>query len=116
MTHKEFYFWLEGYLYGRLEDKHIPITPIVEKMNEIIEKINRKYLSVINPNINGLISNIAEIDHPNLTLEQKVTLKTLDSNLKIKMMYKFFGTFAGIYFSIIFAMIAYAEYKKNNKK
>ncbi len=35
MTHKEFYFWLEGYLYGRLEDKHIPITPIVEKMNEV---------------------------------------------------------------------------------
>ena len=35
ITHKEFYIWLEGYLYGRLEDKHIPITPIVEKMNEV---------------------------------------------------------------------------------
>ena len=35
LTHKEFYIWLEGYLYGRLEDKHIPITPIVEKMNEV---------------------------------------------------------------------------------
>jgi hypothetical protein len=33
MTYKEFYIWLEGYLHGRLEDKHIPITPIVEKMN-----------------------------------------------------------------------------------
>lgn len=35
MTHKEFYFWLEGYLHGRLEGKQIPITPIVEKMNEV---------------------------------------------------------------------------------
>lgn len=32
MTHKEFYIWLEGYLYGKLENKHIDITPIVEKM------------------------------------------------------------------------------------
>ena len=37
MTHKEFYFWLEGYLYGRLEDKHISITPIIEKMNNVKE-------------------------------------------------------------------------------
>jgi hypothetical protein len=37
LTHKEFYFWLEGYLHGRLEDKHIQITPIVEKMNEVKE-------------------------------------------------------------------------------
>ncbi len=35
MTHKEFYFWLEGYLHGRLEDEHISISPIVEKMNEV---------------------------------------------------------------------------------
>jgi hypothetical protein len=35
MTHKEFYFWLEGYLTGKLEDKNIDITPIVEKMNEV---------------------------------------------------------------------------------
>ena len=35
MTHKEFYFWLEGYLHGRLEDEHISIAPIVEKMNEV---------------------------------------------------------------------------------
>jgi hypothetical protein len=35
LNYKEFYFWLEGYLHGRLEDKHIPITPIVEKMNEV---------------------------------------------------------------------------------
>lgn len=32
MTHKEFYIWLEGYLHGKLENKHIDITPIVEKM------------------------------------------------------------------------------------
>ena len=35
MTHKEFYIWLEGYLYGKLESKHIDITPIVEKMGEV---------------------------------------------------------------------------------
>jgi len=35
LTYKEFYLWLEGYLHGRLEDKHIPITPIVEKMNMV---------------------------------------------------------------------------------
>jgi hypothetical protein len=35
MTHKEFYIWLEGYLTGKLGDIHIPITPIVEKMNEV---------------------------------------------------------------------------------
>jgi len=35
MTHKEFYAWLEGYLYGKLENKHIDITPIVEKMGEV---------------------------------------------------------------------------------
>jgi len=35
MTHKEFYIWLEGYLYGKLENKHIDISPIVEKMGEV---------------------------------------------------------------------------------
>jgi hypothetical protein len=35
MTHKEFYHWLEGYLYGRLEDEQLPITPIIEKMGEV---------------------------------------------------------------------------------
>ena len=35
MTHKEFYFWLEGYLTGKLEDKNIDISPIVEKMQEV---------------------------------------------------------------------------------
>jgi len=35
MTHKEFYIWLEGYLHGKLENKHIDIAPIVEKMNEV---------------------------------------------------------------------------------
>ena len=35
MTHKEFYIWLEGYLTGKLENKHIDIVPIVEKMNEV---------------------------------------------------------------------------------
>jgi hypothetical protein len=36
LTHKEFYIWLGGYLHGRLEDEHTPITPIIEKMNEVI--------------------------------------------------------------------------------
>lgn len=35
MTHKEFYIWLEGYLYGKLENKHIDIAPIVEKMQYV---------------------------------------------------------------------------------
>ena len=35
MTHKEFYIWLEGYLYGKLENKNIDITPIVEKMSDV---------------------------------------------------------------------------------
>ena len=35
MIHKEFYFWLEGYLTGKLEDKNIDISPIVEKMLEV---------------------------------------------------------------------------------
>ena len=37
MTHKEFYFWLEGYLTGKLEDNNIDISPIVEKMQEVKE-------------------------------------------------------------------------------
>jgi len=37
MTHKEFYFWLEGYLHGRLEDEKLEITPIIEKMKEVKE-------------------------------------------------------------------------------
>jgi hypothetical protein len=40
MTHKEFYIWLEGYLYGKLENKHIDITPIVEKMGQVKENDN----------------------------------------------------------------------------
>ena len=47
MTHKEFYFWLEGYLHGRLEDEHIPITPIIEKMNGV-KDINPIGISRIN--------------------------------------------------------------------
>jgi hypothetical protein len=35
INHKQFYSWLEGYLYGKLENKHIDITPIVEKMGEV---------------------------------------------------------------------------------
>ena len=38
MTHKEFYIWLEGYLYGKLENEHIEITPIVEKMNSVVDE------------------------------------------------------------------------------
>ena len=36
MTYKEFYVWLEGYLTGKLENKTIDITPIVEKMGEVM--------------------------------------------------------------------------------
>jgi len=35
ISFKEFYFWLEGYLHGKLEDKNIDISPIVEKMQEV---------------------------------------------------------------------------------
>ena len=36
MTHRQFYIWLDGYLTGKLENKHIDITPIVEKMGQVI--------------------------------------------------------------------------------
>lgn len=35
LSYKEFYIWLEGYLYGKLENKHIDISPIVEKMGNV---------------------------------------------------------------------------------
>ena len=35
MTHKEFYIWLEGSLYGKLENKNVEIAPIVEKMGQV---------------------------------------------------------------------------------
>ena len=38
MTYKDFYFWLEGYLHGKLENKHIDISPIVEKMQHVKEE------------------------------------------------------------------------------
>ena len=38
MTHKEFYIWLEGYLYGKLENEHIDIAPIVEKMGKVTDE------------------------------------------------------------------------------
>ena len=38
MTHKEFYIWLEGYLYGKLENEHIDIAPIVEKMVKVTDE------------------------------------------------------------------------------
>ena len=44
MTHKEFYIWLEGYLYGKLESKHIDITPIVEKMGQVKEERTKSNL------------------------------------------------------------------------
>jgi hypothetical protein len=37
LSYKEFYIWLEGYLTGKLEDKNIDISPIVEKMNDVKE-------------------------------------------------------------------------------
>jgi len=38
LTYKEFYIWLEGYLYGKLENKHIDISIIVEKMSHVKEE------------------------------------------------------------------------------
>jgi len=38
LTYKEFYIWLDGYLTNKLENKHIDIAPIVEKMNQVDEK------------------------------------------------------------------------------
>ena len=37
LSYKEFYIWLDGYLIGKLEDKNIDISPIVEKMQEVKE-------------------------------------------------------------------------------
>lgn len=62
MTHKEFYIWLEGYLYGKLENKHIDITPIVEKMGQVKnEDINFDKISKMNQPISIPI----HIDTPN---------------------------------------------------
>lgn len=36
LSYKEFYFWLDGYLHDKLENKHIDIAPIVEKMNQVV--------------------------------------------------------------------------------
>jgi hypothetical protein len=35
MTYKEFYYWLEGYLHGKLENEKLEIAPIIEKMGQI---------------------------------------------------------------------------------
>ena len=40
LSYKEFYIWLEGYLYGKLENKHIDITPIIEKMGQVKDEID----------------------------------------------------------------------------
>jgi hypothetical protein len=49
MTHKEFYFWLEGYLHGRLEDEKLEIAPIIEKMNKVKEDVSEPILKIFNP-------------------------------------------------------------------
>lgn len=36
MTYKEFYIWLDGYLSPKLENKKIEISPIVEKMSQVV--------------------------------------------------------------------------------
>lgn len=35
LSHKEFYIWLEGYLYGKLEGESIDVAPIIQKMGEV---------------------------------------------------------------------------------
>jgi hypothetical protein len=57
MTHKEFYFWLEGYLHGRLEDEKLGIAPIIEKMNEVKDdgvEIKIREFDFIPPLVNPL--------------------------------------------------------------
>jgi len=49
MTHKEFYFWLEGYLHGRLEDEKLEIAPIIEKMNKVKEDVSGPILKRFDP-------------------------------------------------------------------
>lgn len=67
MTHKEFYIWLEGYLHGKLENKHINITPIVEKMGEVKDEpkfgIAEPYKSIPIP-INPFPTNPLPSDDP----------------------------------------------------
>lgn len=46
LTHKEFYVWLDGYLTGKLENKHIDITPIVEKMGEVKDELEIDWASL----------------------------------------------------------------------
>lgn len=46
LTYKEFFSWLDGYLTGKLENKVIEISPIIEKMSQVkdepvITKIER---------------------------------------------------------------------------
>ena len=36
MNYREFYIWLEGYLHNKLENEHINIVPIVEKMSQVV--------------------------------------------------------------------------------
>jgi hypothetical protein len=38
MTHKEFCFWLQGYLDGKLEHYAVELAPIVEKLNSVKEE------------------------------------------------------------------------------
>ena len=40
MTHKEFYIWLQGYLYGKLDDGTVSIKPIIQKM-ELVKEDNK---------------------------------------------------------------------------
>jgi hypothetical protein len=41
MSYKEFYFWLQGYLHGKLENENIDISPIIQKMDLVKE--NEKF-------------------------------------------------------------------------
>ena len=44
MTHKEFYIWLQGYLYGKLDDGTVSIKPIIQKM-ELVKEDNKISIS-----------------------------------------------------------------------
>jgi hypothetical protein len=77
MTHKEFFAWLEGYLHGKLENKHIEITPIVEKMNSVVDekpKVSIRQFDQIPVPVNPLPNHNHEFPYWDITFETKQQL------------------------------------------
>jgi hypothetical protein len=63
MNYREFYIWLEGYLDGKLEDKNIPVLPIIEKMNQVISD-EQKWINDFKRYRNTSNQNSIEIKNP----------------------------------------------------